>query len=669
MNRHFSRLAAAWLLPVALSWATAAGAQPDANSTYPAKPVRIIVPFAAGGVADALPRLIGQKLGEKWGKSILVDNKPGAAGNIGMEAVSRAAPDGYTLGLAPAGNLTVNPILFPKLGYDTRDFVPVTMLAASPNVLVVNPAVHARSLKDLVSYAKAHSGRTQFLLAGQRQRRASGGRAAEPGGRHQDGSRAYNGMAPALNDVLAGQVQMMFGGFPRCCSTSAPASWCRWPWPARAPAAAAERADRGGIGLSGLRRDLLGTGWWRPRARRTPSFRNGRPMWPPCCASLTYAKNSTRWAWSRWATARRRSAAPSPPRRSSGRAIVHRANIPRCSKETTVKELYLTYLNGPDVAALALTDAEILAAVEGALAAQGRRETVIEPRVHLVPESSDKGHFNVLRGFIKPLHVAGVKVVSDYVDNYKQGLPSEMALLNLFDPDNGVPLAVIDATAITDMRTGAVTALGARHLARKGSKILGHVGARGTSYWNVRLLDSIFDFDEIRVHSRRPESRDAFAARLTRDLGKPVIVTDDWESCVRGADIIVEASRLPAPTPMLLTEWIKPGALVIPYGTMSAVELSLTDIMSKMVVDDWGQCRKGLPFGALRQHVDSGRLNEENLHAELGQIVAGLKPGRERDDETILFWHRGLSTTDIALGHAMLTKARALGLGQTLRFA
>lgn len=334
-----------------------------------------------------------------------------------------------------------------------------------------------------------------------------------------------------------------------------------------------------------------------------------------------------------------------------------------------MKELYLTYLNGPDVAELALTDAEILSAVEAALAAQGRAETVIEPRVHLVPESSDKGHFNVLRGFIKPLHVAGVKVVSDYVDNYKQGLPSEMALLNLFDPDNGVPLAVIDATAITDMRTGAVTALGAKHLARKGSKVLGHIGARGTSYWNVRLLDSLFDFDEIRVHSRRPESRDAFAARLSRDLGKRVIVTEDWESCVRGADIVVEASRLPKPQPMLLTEWIKPGALVIPYGTMSAVELSLTDIMSKMVVDDWGQCRKGLPFGALRQHVDSGRLNEENLHAELGQIVAGLKPGRERDDETILFWHRGLSTTDIALGHAMLTKARAKGLGQTLRFA
>ena len=328
----------------------------------------------------------------------------------------------------------------------------------------------------------------------------------------------------------------------------------------------------------------------------------------------------------------------------------------------------ITYLNGPDVERLALTDDEVIAAVEAALAAQGRKETVIEPRVHLIPESSAKGHFNVLRGYVKPLGVAGVKVVSDFVDNYKKNLPSEMALLNLFDPETGMPLAVIDATAITDMRTGAMTAIGAKHLARKDSRVLGHVGARGTSYWNVRLLDRIFHFDEIRVHSRRPESRDAFAARLSRDLDKKVTVTEDWESCVRGADIVVEASRLPKPEPLLLTSWIKKGALVIPYGTMSAVELSLTDIMDKMVVDDWGQCRKGLPFGALRQHVDSDRLNEGNLHAELGQVVAGLKPGRERDDETILFWHRGLSSSDIALGHALLTKARRDGVGQTLRF-
>src|SRR5512134_2567803 len=181
-----------------------------------------------------------------------------------------------------------------------------------------------------------------------------------------------------------------------------------------------------------------------------------------------------------------------------------------------MREIRITYLNGPDVERLALTASEILAAVEGCLKAQGEGRTVIEPRVHLVPESSDKGHFNILRGYVKPLGVAGVKIVSDYVNNYKVGLPSEMALLNLFDPETGMPLAVIDATAITDMRTGAMTALGAKHLARKGSKVLGHVGARGTSYWNVRLLDRVFGFDEIRVHSRRKESRDAFAARLSK---------------------------------------------------------------------------------------------------------------------------------------------------------
>ena len=110
------------------------------------------------------------------------------------------------------------------------------------------------------------------------------------------------------------------------------------------------------------------------------------------------------------------------------------------------------------------------------------------------------------------------------------------------------------------MRTGAVTALGARHLAPRGARVLGHIGARGTAYWNVRLLARVLDgLEEIRVHSRRPESRDAFAARLEADLGRPVTVTDDWESCVRGADVVVEASRLEAPEPLLRTEWIARG--------------------------------------------------------------------------------------------------------------
>jgi alanine dehydrogenase len=331
-------------------------------------------------------------------------------------------------------------------------------------------------------------------------------------------------------------------------------------------------------------------------------------------------------------------------------------------------DLYLTYLSRPDVAAAALAEEEILAAVEAGLAMQGRGEAVIEPRVHLEPRAGAEGHFNVLRGFLGgEVAAAGVKVVGDFVGNYTRGLPSELGLLCLFDPETGAPVAVIDASGITEMRTGAVTAVGAKYLAPTRPRVLGHIGARGSAYWNVRLLDRLFGFEEIRVHSRRPESRYGFAARLSRELGKQVIATPDWRSCAEGADILVEASRLSAPEPLLRTEWIKPGALVVPYGTMSALELSLTDIMSKIVVDDWGQCATG-KFGALRAHVEAGKLTAATLHAELGQIVAGLRPGRENGQETILFWHRGLSLSDIALGHALLAKASAIGAGQRLRY-
>ena len=334
--------------------------------------------------------------------------------------------------------------------------------------------------------------------------------------------------------------------------------------------------------------------------------------------------------------------------------------------------VYIDFLNRFDVEELHLTNEEIIAAIEGQLRLQGEGRAVIEPRVFLEPGRSgvneSHGHFNVLRGAIGgDINRAGVKVVGDFVDNYHLGYPSELATLLLLDPAMGAPKAIIEASGITDMRTGAVTAVGAKYLARKDSKILGHIGARGSSYWNVRLLDSLFHFDEIRVHSRRPESRNAFRDKLQQDLGRPIIVTDTWQSALEGADIVVEASRLVAPEPLLKTAWITPGALVMPYGTQSAVELSLTEIMAKLIVDDWGQC-KNSKWGALREHVNTGRLSETTLHAEMGQIVAGLKPGRETDAETILFWHRGLSLSDIALGHAMLQKAKQLGVGQRLRF-
>jgi ornithine cyclodeaminase len=327
----------------------------------------------------------------------------------------------------------------------------------------------------------------------------------------------------------------------------------------------------------------------------------------------------------------------------------------------------IRYISGHDVERLAIDPDMILAAVDDALLAQGRGEVVLEPREHLVPNPAFDGHFNVLRAYVAPLDVAGVKVVGDYVGNWKLGLPSELALLTLYDPRTGVPRAIVDATAITEWRTGAVTAIGARHLARSGARVLGHVGARGTAFANVSLLDRVLDLEEIRVTSARPESRAAFGEQLGQALDTPVRVVDDVEEAVRGADVVVEATRLTAPTAILKTEWIAPAALVIPYGTMSAVELSLTSIMDKIYVDDWGQCRRGR-FGALRAHVEQGLVTEETIAGELADVVAGTRPGRERDDERILFWHRGLATPDVALGQAILDRAVEQEVGTLLPY-
>lgn len=150
---------------------------------------------------------------------------------------------------------------------------------------------------------------------------------------------------------------------------------------------------------------------------------------------------------------------------------------------------------------------------------------------------------------------------------------------------------------------------------------------------------------------------------MSDELGKPVIVAPDWESCVSGADIVVEASRLRRPEPLLKTSFVAPGSLIIPYGTMSAVELSLTDIMDKIVVDDWAQCATGR-FGALRAHVENGKLSKDTIHGELCNIVVGTLPGRQSPLETILFWHRGLSLSDIALGSLLLERAERQSLGE-----
>ncbi|CAM9766707.1 unnamed protein product [Phaeothamnion confervicola] len=205
MNTALLRAAGAALLTLA---AASAAAQ-----SYPAKPIRWLIPFAAGGPTDVLARAIAPKLGESLGQAVVVDNRVGAGGSLAMDAVAKAAPDGYTIGMGHTGTQAINPHIYTKLPYDPlKDFAPITPVVSYVNVLVVNPNVPVKTVGELVAYAKANPQKVSF---------ASGGTGAT---NHLSGEREllkaltgapmlhvpYKGSAPALVDVMSGNATCMF---------------------------------------------------------------------------------------------------------------------------------------------------------------------------------------------------------------------------------------------------------------------------------------------------------------------------------------------------------------------------------------------------------------------------------------------------------------------------
>jgi tripartite-type tricarboxylate transporter receptor subunit TctC len=212
--RRLARIATRSLLAcvaACVPWfaAAAANTQPGAQA-YPAKPVRIVVPFAAGGPADLLGRAVGEGIAKATGQSVLVDNKAGAAGTIGVDMVAKAAPDGYTLAVVPVGNIAVNPTLMPNLPYKPADLAPVAMLATAENVLVVNAATPVRSLADLRKLAAQKPGELSFASPGAGSQAHLAGELLQLDAHIKLNHVPYKGISPAMTDVVGGQVTMMF---------------------------------------------------------------------------------------------------------------------------------------------------------------------------------------------------------------------------------------------------------------------------------------------------------------------------------------------------------------------------------------------------------------------------------------------------------------------------
>lgn len=181
-----------------------------AAQTYPSKPLRMVIPFPPGGPTDILGRVLAQGLADAWNTTAIPDNKAGAAGNIGVDAIAKSPPDGHTMGVVPAGNIAVNPALFTNLPYKASDLMPVTMLATVDNVLVVGAEVPARTLKDLLALAEAKPGTLSFASPGAGSQAHLAGELLQVSTGIKLIHVPYKGTGPALNDLLGGQVSMMF---------------------------------------------------------------------------------------------------------------------------------------------------------------------------------------------------------------------------------------------------------------------------------------------------------------------------------------------------------------------------------------------------------------------------------------------------------------------------
>lgn len=211
-SHRFSRALAA----ASLAWLACTGTQPSqAQTAYPNRPIVMIVPQAAGGTNDIVGRLVSQKLGEVLGGSVVVENRPGAGGNIGTQAVARGARDGYALLMTISSSQAINPALYKNPGFDpVKDFRPVSLIGAVPNVLLVHPSFPAKNVAELLALAKAKPGHYQYASAGNGTLNHLLGEMLNNMAGVSFQHVPYKGVAPAINDVLGGQLPMLFASLP-----------------------------------------------------------------------------------------------------------------------------------------------------------------------------------------------------------------------------------------------------------------------------------------------------------------------------------------------------------------------------------------------------------------------------------------------------------------------
>ena len=323
-----------------------------------------------------------------------------------------------------------------------------------------------------------------------------------------------------------------------------------------------------------------------------------------------------------------------------------------------MKKSQLLYLSKSDIEAVGLTMAEIIESLEVAFRAKGGGRTEMPPKPGIHPGGGDN-FVHAMPAYIPDLKAAGVKWVSGFPENHKKGLPYITGLLILNDVETGMPLAVMDCVWITAKRTGAATALSARHLARPESSVVGVLGCGVQGRSNLEALKVLFPLKQVRAYDVQAEAVQRYAADVSTGLDLEVIPAATPREAVTGCDIVVTAGPiLKKPHATIRSGWLDEGAFASLVDFDSYWHPDAMAQAAKFCTDDTPQLRQYQQMGYFQQIPE--------IHADLGELVSAQKPGRQTPTERTMTANLGLAIDDMAVAPLLYQRAVDKGIGTWL---
>lgn len=307
---------------------------------------------------------------------------------------------------------------------------------------------------------------------------------------------------------------------------------------------------------------------------------------------------------------------------------------------------------------------EILSTIDEVFRAHGEKKVIMPAKITLdMKRAGIDSWINAMPGYISDLNIAGIKWAGGFVNNSKKNLPYIMATIILNDPETGHVLAIMEGSHITNIRTGAAAALAAKYSARLDSKSVAFIGTGLQAKMTLRFLVKCFNLKEVITSDVNPIAIKSFKKEMEEELGLNVQLAENNLEAVTNADIIITATY--ADEALVMNDWVKKGATAISLGSYQEFDEQFVLTADKIFVDNWAQCKHR---GELKKLAERGAITDVNISAEMGEVAAKLKPGRETDEERILSIPVGMGTQDIAIGWKVYQSAIENRLGKSFNF-